>query len=100
VPDASDTGYVPTPVDTSEVKLSDDLAELCELLARNNHEVWARRRMREGWRYGTARNDARKEHPSLVPYDQLPESEKDYDRVMVAETLRTALAMGFKLVKD
>lgn len=100
MPDPSDTGYVPTPVDTSDVKLSDEYAELCELLARNNHEVWARRRLEEGWRYGPARDDVRKEHPSLVPYEQLPESEKDYDRIMVAETLKAALAMGYKLVKD
>ena len=80
--------YEPAPIDTSGVTLTEELLELTELLARNVHDLWARQRMAEGWRYGPERNDARKEHPDLVPYDQLPEGEKDYDRQTAMESIK------------
>ncbi|MEK6283709.1 MAG: RyR domain-containing protein [Acidobacteriota bacterium] len=89
--------YVPAPIDTSGVTLSGGILELTELLARNAHEVWARQRLAEGWRYGAERNDARKEHPCLVPYEQLPESEKEYDRQTAMETIKAILALGYRL---
>jgi hypothetical protein len=69
-------------------------------LAENAHDVWARRRLSEGWRYGPQRDEARKEHPSLVPYENLPESEKEYDRSVAMETLRAILALGYHIGKD
>ena len=89
--------YRPDPIDTSKLRLTDDVAELVELLAQNNHDVWARQRMAEGWRYGPRRNDSKKEHPGLVPYKELSESEKDYDRNTVAETLKTVIALGYRI---
>jgi len=89
--------YEPNPVDTSNVELSEDLRAKVEALARNNHDVWARGRELEGWKYGPARNDKAKEHPGLVPYDQLPESEKNVDRATVLQTLKAAIALGFEI---
>ena len=86
--------YEPSPFDTARVKLDEDLARLAELLARNTHDVWARRRMGEGWRWGPERNDYLKEHPGLVRYEALTEGEKDYDRITALEVLKTILAMG------
>lgn len=91
--------YKPAPRDTSSVRLPRDVAELTELLARNTHENWAKQRMAEGWRRGPKRDDAKKEHPSLVPYDDLPESEKDYDRTTAMETVKTILALGYRIDK-
>jgi hypothetical protein len=91
--------YVPRPIDTSQVTLSSDVRELTELLSRNAHEVWARQRLSDGWRYGPERNDARKEHPSLVPYEQLSEAEKEYDRKTAMETLRAIVALGYRIDK-
>jgi hypothetical protein len=85
--------YVPHPVDTSQVNL-DDLQSLLEGLARNAHEIWAQQRLRDGWTYGVKRT-----HPCLVPYENLSESEKEYDRVMVNETLKAILALGYRIVK-
>ena len=68
-------------------------------MARNVHEVWAAERMAEGWRPGPERNDARKEHPCLVPYEELPESEKDYDRNTARETLKFIMSKGYKIVR-
>jgi ryanodine receptor 2 len=86
-------------MDTSQVRLSQELLDLTELLARNTHEVWARQRLAEGWRYGPARNEARKEHPCLVPYEQLPENERDYDRNTALQTLKAITALGFRIEK-
>jgi len=91
------TQYIPKPLDTSDIELSTDLLELTELLAKNIHEVWASQRLAEGWKYGIERNDELKEHPSLVPYEELPESEKEYDRNTAMETLRVIRKLGFRI---
>jgi len=91
--------YKPAPINTSDVALNEELQELIKLLARNNHEIWARQRMRDGWTHGPARDDRRKEHPSLVPYEQLSESERAYDEIMSTETVKAMLALGFRIEK-
>jgi len=89
--------YNPKPLDTSKIELSNDLLELTELLAKNTHEVWATQRFAEGWKYGTERNDIEKLHPCLVAYEDLPESEKEYDRNTAMETLKAIVKLGFKI---
>jgi RyR domain-containing protein len=90
--------YQPRPIDTSGMVVPDHLRELSETLAENAHEVWSAQRMRDGWQYGPSRNDDAKEHPCLVPYDRLPESEKIYDRSMVDQTLRCILKLGYRVL--
>ncbi len=89
--------YSPETIDTSKVRLNPELEELIERLARNNHDHWARKRIDEGWRYGPARNDERKEHPDLVPYEELTEGEREYDRKTVVEALKAILALGWEV---
>jgi hypothetical protein len=91
--------YEPRPLDTSEIRLDADIVELTERLAENTHEVWARGRMREGWTYGRKRDDALKQHPGLVPYAQLSEAEKEYDRATALETIKAILALGYRIRK-
>ena len=91
--------YQPEPIDTSCVTLTPEILDLTERLAENAHDHWARQRMAEGWRYGSERNDHRKEHPCLVPYGRLPESEKEYDRSAAMETLKAILALGYQIEK-
>ena len=86
--------YQPAPIDNSSIEISKELSELVELLARNNHDLWAKRRIEEGWRYGPRRDDEKKETPVLVPYDELPESEKQYDRDNAVGALKTIIALG------
>jgi hypothetical protein len=93
------TTYTPKTIDTSHVQLTPDVEELVERLAENNHDIWAQKRIDEGWRYGRRRNDDAKEHPDLMPYDQLPESEKEYDKTTVVEVLKTIVAFGYELRK-
>jgi hypothetical protein len=90
--------YQPTPIPTQDVVLPDALLELTERLAENTHEVWAQRRLAEGWTYGPRRDDSAKTHPCLVPYADLPESEKDYDRGTAMETLKAIIVLGYQIV--
>ena len=92
-----DHSYRPAPRDTSNVELPRPVLELTELLAKNAHENWARQRMDDGWKYGPKRDDGRKEHPSLVPYEELSEAEKEYDRRTAMETLKTILSLGYRI---
>jgi RyR domain len=98
-PEESALLYKPDPIDTSKVQLNDEILELTERLAENAHEVWAQRRMADGWRYGPRRDEAKKEHPSLVPYKDLPEAEKEYDRSAALETLKVLQALGYRFDK-
>ncbi len=91
--------YTPHPYDTSGVELSDELLRLTERIAENVHEVWAAGRIAAGWTYGEARDDAKKQTPCLVPYDALPESEKEFDRSTAMDTLRLVIALGYKITK-
>lgn len=91
--------YKPKPIDTSDVELDGEILELGEMIARNVHEVWSEGRIREGWSYGESRNDAERKHPCLVPYEELPESEKEYDRNTAMQTLKLIVKLGYKITK-
>lgn len=91
--------YKPQPIDTTDVKLSEDLELLVEQMSKNVHEVWAETRIKQGWTYGPERNDDKKTHPCLVPYEELSEAEKDYDRNTSTETLKLILKLGFRIFK-
>lgn len=91
--------YIPRPADTSEITLASELTELIEAMAMNVHEVWATSRIAEGWQYGDTRDDARKQHPCLMPYNELPENEKEYDRKTAVETLKLIQQLGFTIEK-
>lgn len=91
--------YEPSPIGLDDVELSDDLTELQEAIAENAHEIWAKNRRDQGWSYGPERNDQKKETPDMIPYCNLPESEKLYDREMAMQTLKLVKKLGFKLVK-
>ena len=92
--------YVPNPADTTQVDLPESLLPLVEEMSKNFHEVWAATRMAQGWTYGPERNDAEKKHPCLVPYEELSEEERDYDRNTSQQTIKLILKLGFKISKD
>lgn len=92
--------YTPQPIDTKDIVLPEELTELAEEIAKNVHEVWSAGRMKDGWTYGEERNDADMKHPCLVPYEELTEVEKEYDRNTSQETLKLIMKLGFKIVKE
>jgi ryanodine receptor 2 len=89
--------YIPQPIDTSDIDLSDELLELADKIAKNVHEVWSYGRLKEGWSYGAERNDAEKTHPCLIAYEDLSEEEKEYDLNTALGTLRLIVKLGFKI---
>lgn len=92
--------YIPKPLEVSSTNLPEDLAELVERLAENAHDVWAAGRLAEGWTWGPSRSDERKEHPCLVPYGELPENEKQYDRNAALSTLKITVTLGYRIVRE
>ena len=94
------TTYIPKPENTDAIQLSAELNDLVEAMAKNVHEVWAESRISQGWTYGPERNDTLKHHPCLVPYEELPEIEKAYDRDTAIATLKLITKLGFKISKE
>lgn len=91
--------YIPKPVDTSAVQLPDDLIALTEQIAENVHDIWAQGRIAEGWIYGPTKDESKKTTPCLVPYSELSEPEKEYDRNTAIETIKLIVALGYKIEK-
>lgn len=91
--------YTPAPLDTRNIELPKELDELIEEMARNVHDVWAQGRIAEGWTWGEERDDKLKKHPCLVPYEALPDAEREYDRQTAVQTLKLILKLGFKIHK-
>ena len=91
--------YVPKPIDTSKIVLSDEILDLVELLSKNTHEVWSVGKLEEGWTYGELLDQEKKQHPSLIPYEELSDVQKDYDRNTSIETLKVLIALGFEIKK-
>ena len=92
--------YKPNPIDTSDIILDKEILKLADMLAKNTHEVWAKNRINEGWTYGKERNDEIKTTPCLVPYEELPENEKNYDMDTSLETLKLIKKLGYKIIKE
>jgi hypothetical protein len=89
--------YKPRPINTADVKLPKSLQPLLEQLAEHVHETWAMQRIKDGWTLGRTRDDKKKRHPCLVPYADLPESEKEYDRNTALESLKAITALGYRI---
>ena len=91
--------YIPAPINTDDVTLPEELLALTELLAKNTHELWAVGRIADGWVYGETRRDDLRQTPCLVPYEQLTEEEKQFDRVTAMGALKLILKLGYKIEK-
>ncbi len=89
--------YQPNPIDTSDVVLTPELLALTEEIAEQVHELWAKGRIESGWTYGECRDDVKKTTPCLVPYSELSECEKQYDRETALGTLRLICKLGYTI---
>ena len=94
-----ENNYLQHPVDTSDVSLPAELENLVEQVAKNVQDVWASSRISQGWTWGPKRNDELKTHPSLIPYEELSEEEKQYDRDTAVGTLKLVMKLGFNISK-
>ena len=92
--------YKPHPINLADVSLANGIIELCEVFAENVHEVWAKARFDDGWKYGPIRDDSNKIDPYIIPYDLLPEREKEYCRLIALDSIRCLEKLGWKLVRQ
>lgn len=92
--------YIPHPADLSAIELPQELLALAQAISKNVHEVWATGRMSEGWTYGPVRDDAKRQTPCLVPYEELSDEEKAYDWNTAANTLKYIMSLGFEIKKN
>lgn len=91
--------YIPRPINVDDVIFPPELENLREAIAENTHEVWAVGRINEGWTYGPLRDDVLKRHPDLIPYAELSEGEKQYDRETAENAIKLVIKLGFNIVK-
>jgi hypothetical protein len=69
-----------------------------EILAAMEHARWNANRWLEGWRLGP-RDDGRKTHPKLVPWADLDEPTRQYDRDAVRQIPELLKLVGQKVVR-
>lgn len=84
-------------MESREIDIPAEIDERIEAIAERIHEAWRQQRIADGWSFGPVRDDDRKQHPSLVPYDDLDDAEQEYDRLTARETIRTLLEMGYRI---
>lgn len=96
---SNQSNYEPHPLNLDDVQIEPELMELREAIAENAHEVWAKTRKNEGWSYGPVRDDIKKKNPDMLPYNLLPESEKEYDRLMAMNTIKLVKKLGWEFKK-
>ena len=70
---------------------------LLEELAEQVHIAWMKKRINDGWSYGKERNDAKKTTPCIVPYEELPETEKEYDKETARTVINALIALGYSI---
>lgn len=92
--------YEPRPIPLDGIEVPEELADMIEALAKHVHDIWALQRLADGWNFGEERNETAKTNPCLVPYEELPESEKVYDRNVVLGTVRAIIGLGFTVSKN
>ena len=92
--------WIPKPMDLTDIDLGENGTELLEKVAENTHAIWGKGRYSEGWRYGPARDDKKKQTPCMVPYNELPESEKEFDRQTALNAIKAAIKLGMVQLVD
>jgi hypothetical protein len=69
-----------------------------ELLAQREHERWLQAKLEAGWRYAPQTDKSQKLHACLVPWAELPESERQKDRVLVQAIPRILAKAGYTVL--
>lgn len=91
--------YRPLSDGMERIELDPGLEEQLDSIARNVHDAWARERLLQGWRYGPSLDREAKTHPSLVPYEELSEQERQLDLSTARQVLKSLLSLGYRIEK-
>ena len=70
-----------------------------EALSKTEHHRWNAYMLTTSWRPGAVRNDIRKIHPDIIPYEELTELKKIYDRNTLKNIHTLAKAMDCKIIR-
>jgi hypothetical protein len=70
-----------------------------ELLAEMEHDRWMEENRRQGWTYAPERDDNRKTSPYMVPWNELPDNVKDWDRGFIRGLPRFLAGVGFQIIR-
>lgn len=91
--------FEPHPAGTSDIMLPMHLLDIAWGIAENIHNAWAKQRVAEGWVYGIERDARKKTTPLLVPFNELPEAEKEHNLAVAIETLKYIETAGYQITK-
>lgn len=76
-----------------------DYNQMCETLAKHQHNRWCDQRTKAGWRYGAQLNTVDMTHPMLRPWEQLPASYRQIDYEFPHLFMDMLAQQGYAVVK-
>lgn len=91
--------YTPAPASLDDVELPKGISELVETMAAHNHDVWAESKIKKGYSFGYVTSDEAMTHCDLIPYEDLTEEKKQYDRDTSLGALKLILSLGYTITK-
>jgi hypothetical protein len=59
-----------------------------------SHEAWLAEKLAAGWKHGEVKNPDTKEHPCMVPYDELPQMQRTKDKLLISVARAVGCAIG------
>lgn len=91
--------YRPVPIDTSGIVMNEELLELIERLALNQHELFAKEFLDAGWQFGDTCSVQNRTHPMLMPYQELTDEQRARYHKTVSAVVSALLALGYNISK-
>eukprot|EP00002_Diphylleia_rotans_P021370 TRINITY_DN4160_c0_g1_i4.p1 TRINITY_DN4160_c0_g1~~TRINITY_DN4160_c0_g1_i4.p1 ORF type:complete len:1093 (+),score=211.13 TRINITY_DN4160_c0_g1_i4:154-3432(+) len=77
----------------------DFIKDLIDVIAEHVHDQWTLTKLNDGWKYDPVRDNGKKQHPMMVPYKDLTENEKSYDKNMAKQSIRLIVSLGYTIKK-
>ena len=68
-------------------------------LSKAEHDRWMNEKLANGWTYALVRDNTKKHHPMLIPFDQLPVEEQRKDTAIIQNIIPLLASVGLKVVK-
>jgi hypothetical protein len=91
-------GYAMIPARSNEPPF-DFPGEALERLAEIEHERWMQAKLADGWHHGLKTDKDKKLNKCLLPWNELPEEEKEKDRDLVRGIPKMLVWAGYAIVK-
>lgn len=79
--------------------LPEEYEAIREEVAASVHDAWTKEKIADGWKAADHRDAVQKLDDRLIPYNELPEEEKKYDRATAEAAIRALLSCGYEITK-